>query len=87
MEENFHLLSKRKLFTIEHRILCVRVTTRLNLNHFLVCSLNVVCTELYKSIMPLSDSSVLTHKCILTTSVFSNSNKYQMSYFVALNVV
>jgi len=82
MEENFHLLSKRKLFTIEHRILCVQMTTRLNLNHFLVCSLNVVCTKLYKSIMSISDSSVLTHKCIMT-SVFSNSNKYQMPYFVA----
>jgi len=48
MEENFHLLSKRKLFTIEHRILCVQMTTRLNLNHFLVCSLNVVYKALQK---------------------------------------
>jgi len=32
--------------------------------------------------MPISDSFVLTHKCIMTTSVFSNSNKYQMPYFV-----
>jgi hypothetical protein len=87
MEENLHLLSKRKLFTIEHRILCVQMTTRLNLNHFLVCSLNVVCSKLYKTIMPLSESSVPTHKSITMTSIISNSNKHQMSYFVTCAVM